>query len=168
MNAHPKRRRILIDMPIQVSLLLRATLYWIVSVMTQVFIINLVLILGSTSKAPNAFNVPDVQTRWLLQLVVLASALVLPVLLYDVLRLSHRWVGPVYRLRTTLQSLSRGETVAPIAFRAGDFWQELAGDFNVIAAELNRRRAADPKQGNIEETVDADPEAVASRPKFGD
>jgi hypothetical protein len=164
MNARPKRRRILIDMPVQVALLLRATLYWVVSVATQVFIINLVLILGSTSQAPGAFNVPDVQTRWLLQLVILASVLVLPVLLYDVLRLSHRWVGPVYRLRTSLQALSRGETVAPIAFRAGDFWQELAGDFNVIAAELNRRRASDPDKADSE----PESEPVQSRPKFGD
>jgi hypothetical protein len=41
-----------------------------------------------------------------------------------------------------LQSLSRGEKVAPISFRAGDFWQEMAGDFNVIAADANRRNEA--------------------------
>ena len=166
MNARPKRRRLFIDMPVQVALVLRATLYWVVAVATQVFVINLVLILGSTSQAPNAFNMPDVQTRWLLQLVILASVLVLPVLLYDVVRLSHRWVGPVYRLRTSLQSLSRGETVAPIAFRAGDFWQELAGDFNVIAAELNRRRASDAPKADSEPESATEP--IQSRPKFGD
>jgi nitrogen fixation/metabolism regulation signal transduction histidine kinase len=140
-----KRRRILIDMPIQVALLLRATLYWIVCVLTQVFIINIVSIVASNSAEPNAFTVPAVQMRWLLQLVVVASVLILPAILYDVVRLSHRWVGPIYRLRTALQALSRGETVPPISFRAGDFWQELAGDFNVVADELKRRREAAPK-----------------------
>jgi hypothetical protein len=137
-----QRRRIFIDLPIQGALLVRVALYWTVCVLAQVLIINVVSVLASTSAAPNAFLVPALQLRWLLQLVVLASVLVLPVILLDVLRLSHRWVGPVSRLRSSLQSLSRGDAVEPISFRAGDFWQEMAGDFNVIAAELNRQRKA--------------------------
>jgi hypothetical protein len=143
-----KRRRLLIDLPIQVSLVLRATMYWIISVLTQVTIIVVVSVIGATSSAPNAFTVPALQLRWLVQLVVVASLLLLPVILYDVVRLSHRWVGPIYRLRTSLQALSRGDAVPPISFRAGDFWQELAGDFNVVAAELNRRRAAAANQSD--------------------
>jgi len=143
--ANYKRRRILIDLPIQGALLIRVGLYWIVSIFAQVLIIHMVCILGSLSAAPNAFSVPNLQLRWLLELVVFASALVLPIILFDAVRLSHRWVGPIFRLRSALQALSRGEEVAPIAFRAGDFWQEVAGDFNVVAAELNRRRRSAPE-----------------------
>ena len=134
-----KRSRLFIDPPIQGMLLLRVAIYWAVCVLTQVLVILFVSIGAAMSEAPNAFTVPALQLRWLLQLVVFASALVLPVILFDVLRLSHRWVGPVFRLRTSLQALSRGESVAPISFRAGDFWQEMAGDFNVVAVEANRR-----------------------------
>jgi hypothetical protein len=62
--------------------------------------------------------------------------------LRDLVRLSHRWVGPILRLRSALNALSRGESISPIRFREGDYWQELAGDFNIVAAELTRRRAA--------------------------
>lgn len=143
-----KRRRLFIDPPIQGMLLLRVGLYWTVCVLTQVLIINLVAVVASMSAAPNAFSVPSLQLRWLLVLVVFASVLVLPVVLFDVLRLSHRWVGPVFRLRTSLQALSRGEKVAPISFRAGDFWQEMAGDFNVVAADANRRNEAAAEEVN--------------------
>jgi|SRR5436190_2377637 len=137
-----KRSRIFIDASIQGMLLLRVALYWTVCVLTQVLVILLVSVVSSMSAAPNAFSVPALQLRWLLQLVVFASVLMLPVILFDVLRLSHRWVGPVFRLRASLQALSRGDIVAPISFRAGDFWQEMAGDFNVIAAEVNRHNEA--------------------------
>jgi nitrate/nitrite-specific signal transduction histidine kinase len=77
-----------------------------------------------------------------LRVTALAAVLVLPIVLRDLLRLSHRWVGPILRLRAALSALSRGEHVPPLRFREGDYWQELAGDFNTIAADLNRLRAA--------------------------
>jgi hypothetical protein len=143
-----KRSRLFIDAPLQGMLLLRVGLYWMVCVLTQVLIIYLVAVVASMSAAPSAFSLPPQQLRWLLQLVVFASALLLPVILFDVLRLSHRWVGPVFRLRTALQALSRGEKVAPISFRAGDFWQEMAGDFNVVAADANRRKETATEEVN--------------------
>jgi nitrate/nitrite-specific signal transduction histidine kinase len=71
-----------------------------------------------------------------------------PATLLDFLRLSHRWVGPIYRLRTSLQALNPGEAVKPLAFRDGDFWQELAGDFNQMADELKRLRASEAPPEN--------------------
>lgn len=139
-RADCQRKRIFIDSPIQWALLIRIGLYWSVCLFAQVLIIVLVAVVAATSAAPNAFAVHALQLRWLVELVAFASALVLPIVMFDALRLSHRWVGPIFRLRSALQELSRGEEVAPITFRAGDFWQELAGDFNVVAAELNRRR----------------------------
>jgi uncharacterized integral membrane protein len=72
---------------------MRVALYWTVCVLTQVLALLFVSVMAAMSADPNAFTVPALQLRWPLQLVVFASALVLPVILFDVLRLSHRWVG---------------------------------------------------------------------------
>ena len=59
----------------------------------------------------------------------------MPVFLRDTLKLSNRFAGPMYRLRTALSMMARGETVSSINFRNGDFWQEAAADFNTVAAK---------------------------------
>ena len=135
-----KRRRLFVDGPIQSALLLRATMYWAVCLIVQVLMIVLFAVLTSS---PDSFyaHVGDLWRH--LQLSVVAAILVLPMMLFDIVKLSHRWVGPVFRLRASLHALSRGEPVAPIRFRDGDFWQELAGDFNVIATELKKHRGED-------------------------
>lgn len=53
-----------------------------------------------------------------------------PAFLYDTVKLSNRFVGPVLRLKNSLRSLADGHNVSPIKFRGGDFWHELASDFN--------------------------------------
>jgi hypothetical protein len=137
MSSQP-RRRLFIDRPIQTALLLRATSYWAVCLLVQVLMIVFFAVVTSS---PDSFYA-RLDALWThLQLSLVAAAVVLPLLLLDIVKLSHRWVGPIFRLRTSLQALSRGEPVTPIRFREGDFWQELAGDFNVIATELSQYRA---------------------------
>jgi hypothetical protein len=147
-----KRQRLFIDGPIQSALLLRATMYWGVCLIVQVLMVVLFAVLTSS---PDSFYA-NVENLWRhLQLSVVAAILVLPMMLFDIVKLSHRWVGPVFRLRSSLHALSRGEPVTPIRFREGDFWQELAGDFNVVASELKKHRgegrrgaaADEPAQG---------------------
>lgn len=65
--------------------------------------------------------------------VLLAALLMLPIMLLDVLYISNRFVGPVYRMRRSLRALAAGEYVAPIHFRKGDFQPELADEFNAVA-----------------------------------
>jgi len=137
MSHHRLRRRLFIDRPVQSALLIRALLYWSVCLMTQLLFVFFFAVVSSSA---DAFYAQGHQLWWHLRLSVIGATLLLPMILLDILRLSHRWVGPVFRLRTSLQALSRGKFVSPIRFREGDFWQELAGDFNVVAAELARRR----------------------------
>ena len=64
--------------------------------------------------------------------------LLLPVFLRDTLKMSNRFAGPMYRLRTELRNLATGQPARPIKFRKGDFWQEAAGDFNHVLGQLDR------------------------------
>jgi len=140
-----QRRRLFIDRPIQGALVFRAVLYWVATVVTQVVLVVFFALMFSS---PDDFYLHMRQFGSYLRLTVLASALVLPMILFDLVRLSHRWVGPIFRLRTALSALRRGERVPPVRFREGDYWQELAGDFNIVAAELNRQRETAPEDAS--------------------
>lgn len=140
-----QRRRLFIDRPIQVAVLLRTALYWAMSTMAQIL---MVLFFGIIASSQDEFPSLHPQVMWHLQITLLASLVLLPILLRDVLKLSHRWVGPVYRLRAALRTLSRGEVISEVKFREGDFWHELADDLNAVAAELERARTV-----NVEATA---------------
>ena len=155
MGNRSQRRRLFIDFPVQGTLLVRAVLFWMVTVISQAIMVLLFTVMTSDSIG----DLQGQQTWWFLQLNLLASALLLPAILLDLLRLSHRWVGPIYRLRASLQALNRGEPVEPIAFRDGDFWQELAKEFSQAAEELNRLRAAEAASDAVNRDVDAKSEA---------
>jgi hypothetical protein len=142
MTQNQQRRRIFIDRPVQVALLFRATLYWAVCLIAQLM---LVFFFAIVSLSADEFDANGPQLWWHLQLSVLASAVILPVILLDLLKLSHRWVGPIFRLRKCLHALSRREPIPPIRFRDGDFWQGLAHDINAVATELHRQREPSPE-----------------------
>jgi hypothetical protein len=64
----------------------------------------------------------------------------LPVFVRDTMKLSNRFAGPMFRLRTVLSEMAGGEKGRTIKFRTGDFWHQAANDFNVVASEYNRLR----------------------------
>jgi hypothetical protein len=152
MSHQHHRRRMFIDRPIQSALLFRAAAYWGVSLMTQLLF---VFFFAVVSSSPDSFYAKSNHLWWHLELSVIGAMLLLPMILLDILRLSHRWVGPIFRLRSSLQALSRGACVPPIRFREGDFWQELAGDFNVVAAELAQRRGTSPTEVGLDPSLAA-------------
>jgi len=64
-------------------------------------------------------------------------ALVLtPIYIRELCKLTNRFAGPMVRVRRAMHDLAEGRDVAPIQFRPGDFWQELATDFNRVAERV--------------------------------
>jgi hypothetical protein len=53
-----------------------------------------------------------------------------PVYVWDLVKLSHRFAGPMLRLRRILKDLAAGRRASHLRFRPNDFWQETAIDFN--------------------------------------
>ena len=88
-----------------------------------------------TSVGQNSFgraltNAAMVEMRTLAVLMLL-----MPIFLRDTLKLSNRFAGPMFRLRTALKTMSSGQVPGPIKFREGDFWLEAADDFNTVRAD---------------------------------
>ena len=78
----------------------------------------------------------------------------LPILILDFIKFTNRFAGPVLRLRAAMRQVARGDAPTPINFREGDFWQELAADFNRITARLKAAESAQ-SQSNAFQTGDA-------------
>lgn len=134
-----KRRRFFIDRGVQGALMLRAALYWGCCLL----IVTLVLLVWQTVTGPARIFYTQFDGLWFRYGPALVISLcLLPLVLADVVRMSNRFAGPAYRLRRAMQQLAKGEKVAPITFRQGDFWKEFADDFNRIAARMEKAQRA--------------------------
>ena len=70
-------------------------------------------------------------TFWAKNTIALLIAFaLLPVFVYDVIKMSNRFAGPISRLRVTLTDIADGKDVKPLNFREGDFWNEISVKFN--------------------------------------
>ena len=86
------------------------------------------------------------------RLMVIKLLLFLIVVVWFAVFASHRFAGPVLRLRRSMRQLAQGEHVEPIKFRKGDFWPEFADEFNAVLARVQgqaRPDASDVRPASI-------------------
>ena len=95
---------------------------------------------------------------------LIASFILLPMVVVDIIRLSNRFAGPLVRLRRAMRALARGEHVQPIYFREGDFWQEFANEFNGILARVQGKDAPAEPTREVEEWEETEEEPVPISP----
>jgi hypothetical protein len=131
--------RLLIDRPVQTALLLRTGGHWLFHL---VMIAVILALWESLAGPPRSWGqlVADLVERY--QPVVVVSIVLLPLVMIDVLRLSHRFAGPVLRIRQGLRDLAEGKRPAPIVLREHDFWPEMAAEFNAAAEQLEHTHEA--------------------------
>jgi len=67
----------------------------------------------------------------------LVSGCLLPLFIYDSVKCSHRFVGPILRLHSQLKRVGI-EPVQPIQLRTDDFWHEVAQEFNSMLTRIER------------------------------
>jgi hypothetical protein len=122
-----------VDRQIQGSLLVRVAFYWLFCLTT----VALLLI------AWKAFNGPprrfiDLARELYVDYApaLLASLILLPIALLDILRVSGRFLEPFVRVRTALKELAEGRPAQPLNFRDNPIGRELATYFNRAAARI--------------------------------
>lgn len=155
-----QRKTYFVDPEVQGTLLYKATWYWLLS-LTVVGSLN---VLGWIFVAPGVDVL--VQIRELLPsffgvlgVAMLSSLIVLPVLLYDLAKLTNRFAGPILRLQRSLNALAEGNPIQPLSFREGDHWHALAEAVNRIAARLEAADIAATENG---EEPDSQPYETAN------
>lgn len=136
------RRVLLIDKRVQGALTNRVIAYWLFYSFAS-FCILAGFPIAISLVSGNQVSISDI----LLETVAKfwpafgASCFLVPLATRDVLRVSNRFSGPVYRLRRSLRALAQGEPSEPINLRPGDYWEELATEFNAVLQEVQQLRA---------------------------
>lgn len=132
-NVTPMRQRILIDAGVQGTLIRRTAIY---AAATAIYLL-VIFILSDALSHPKE-PVSESLLRCLDEAVFWAPGLMLlaPLFAYDLIHISNRFVGPMFRLRRELRKLANGENVAPIFSRQGDFWTDASDSFNCLREEL--------------------------------
>ncbi len=157
-----KRRRWFVEPRVQGAFMLRAALYWF---SCMICLTSLTSIWNSITRQADffGFQLPGGLPLWVIP--PLASLLFLPMVMYDMVRLSNRLVGPILRLRSAMRGVAQGRPAPAIAFREGDFWRDFAGEFNAVAdrvAMLERAlRAAEARLRERPDTVIDEPAFAA-------
>jgi len=147
------RRRFFVDPQVQGALILRVVLYWVVCLVT----VTLMLLCWRIATGPARLFYTHFDDMWFhYGPAMVASCILLPLLVIDIVRLSNRFVGPLVRLRRAMRALARGEHVEPVSFREGDFWLEFAQEFNALLARVERQQTGPrPEREEEQELVDS-------------
>lgn len=67
-----------------------------------------------------------------------ASLLLLPIVVFDSLRFSHRITGPMVRLRRAVKEMAAGQPASLVLLRDGDFWGDFATDLNQLIERVDK------------------------------
>ncbi len=127
-----RRQQKFIDFEVQSHLVVRLCCHWLVFVLTT----SVAMFFWTRLTEGPTVDWSSAWVRFTNNAIPmgLVSLSLLPPFILDAVKLSNRFTGPVFRLRTTLAKLAAGEKVQPLEFRSNDFWQTLAEDFNRVAS----------------------------------
>ena len=147
------RKQNYVDSTVQGALLRRIVLHWV----TYFFVAGMAIVLlqamlsGPDGGTLTERVVKEIKGFTLIGLILIC---IFPAFLLDTIRFSNRFVGPVGRLRRYLRGLGQEKNTERLAFRGGDFWAEMAEEYNTVAKlvedqekEIERLKTALQKNG---------------------
>src|SRR5262249_53175602 len=140
MKADSKRSQLWVDPGFQSRLLLRLVCYFVLFSFVVIhigFVFQAMLEVGA-----NGFRgIYELYWDYLGKQAPLLYSLVLitPILLYDLLKFSHRIAGPLFRCRRAMQQMAEGKPVAEFKPRKRDLMRELFQAFNALIKDWNPR-----------------------------
>jgi hypothetical protein len=148
-----KRSKQFIDRSVQGAILLRLVTYWVLFLFVGAMLLLFIEVISG-----------DPKTAWRTILhrhapTLLAALALTPMFIHDLCKFTNRFAGPMVRLRREMANLAEGREVSPLHFRDGDFWQDLATDFNRVVARVQASPPAETLA--LAEAADGDPEEDA-------
>jgi magnesium-transporting ATPase (P-type) len=134
-----KRVKLFVDRPVQGALARRILVHWcILFGLSLISLFTLEFFLGD----PNLTFGGQLQVLWSkYAFFILLMIAIVPTFIYDTVKLSNRFAGPILRLRESIRDLAKGDQVADLKFREDDFWLELSEDFNRVAHRIKDAKA---------------------------
>lgn len=147
------RRHLFVDPNVQTELLRRLAIYAVAATVYFVTIVVIEQIMLHRDRAVSDIlkSTLDQSIFWLPGLLMLG-----PLMMYDLLKVTNRFAGPMYSLRCEMRRLVDGKSRRPVRFRKSDHWNEMAISFNALRKEIIELRRFRAEYGHLE-TADADP-----------
>ena len=147
-----RRSKIYVDKDVQKALLHQLVMQWVAvfSIMFVILVLAEVLKSGFSLDFAGAF-LSALRKNTALFVAILVMS---PCIVYQLIRLSHRFVGPMVSFRRSLCDLAEGKEVEPLYFRKNDFWCDIAENFNTILETVQQSESGRP-------VSDEQPEEVA-------
>ena len=125
-----KRTKTLVDPEVQGTILRKVAIHWVVFFFCNAVALVIWIRLFEQPDADWGKTFGDTIRRFLPFFIITAA--LIPAFVWDTLKLSNRFAGPVSRLKSALADAGAGRAVAPLKFRGNDFWQSIAKDFNSV------------------------------------
>lgn len=145
-----RRSRKLIDRKVQGRLVVGIAAHWLLYFMLILCAIpmwHIITVSGFTKPFPTVLA-----DSWAeMTPVFLFLAAVLPIFIWETIKFSNRFVGPMYRLHRTIRDINGGAPFRPIHFRENDFWHDVADDFNTMMKRLTEQDAGESVSKKSEE-----------------
>ncbi len=131
-----------VDTEVQSSLLLRLCVHWSLFIVANVF--AMLFWAGFMETPWESWDATWSLTWQRVAPFALMSTVLAPVFIWDAVKLSNRFAGPVVRVRRVLAEYADGRDFKAVEFREGDFWKPLATDLN---RAFTRKTASEPIPG---------------------
>jgi hypothetical protein len=128
------RTKLFIDKRVQGMLVRQMVFHWLIAATVMFMFLFAMEALGTTEQLTMRQHFGNLWAKY--AVAVVGLVFVFPVFLYDSIKLSHRFAGPMISFRNAMKHLANGETIQPVKFRKHDFWTELTGDLNAIAKRM--------------------------------
>ena len=136
MNQTKRRSKLLVDRQVQGTLIRQLITHWIIACCVTIFYLFMLQVFATGLQEPFAVQFKKMWQNYGSLVVVLIT--LFPVFIYDSMRVSHRFAGPMASFRRQLSSLAQGKSISQVKFRDGDFWGDLATSLNQVAKRLGQ------------------------------
>jgi hypothetical protein len=138
----PVRKQLWIDSAFQSRVLFRVALYGVLFLLVLwhvSFIFDLMSRIASGSAA--GWDIADLYVDFAFRQrpLIISFVLIMPILLYDMLKFSHRIAGPLYRCRRVINDMVEGKPVQEFKPRDKDLMREFFDAFNALTKIWNAR-----------------------------
>ncbi len=131
-----RRSRSFVDTEVQGGLLKKIAFHWTIMFVVNALALVIWVRMFEQPETAWATTFGDCIRRFLPFFVI--TAVLIPAFIWDTLKLTNRFAGPILRLRESLSVAARGSAVEPMHFRNSDFWQAIADDFNRLVARKDQ------------------------------
>ena len=136
--AQKKRRKTLVDPEVQGGILRKIAFHWAMFFVCNATALMIWIRLFEQPDAEWGQTLADTFRRFM-PFFVITIALI-PAFVWDTMKLTNRFAGPILRLRNAMADASAGRAVPPLKFRSNDFWQEIATSFNQMMERHSNAR----------------------------